>query len=98
VPTFSTEVVSAILSHMNGDHSSDNLLIARAFGAADATESVMSAVDDLAGTWIYSANGVEAELRIPWTAPISERVEIRREIVVVYENACARLGLAPRTH
>src|SRR5690606_38892887 len=31
---FDSDVVAAILRHMNGDHSDDNLLIARAFGAA----------------------------------------------------------------
>jgi hypothetical protein len=92
------ETVAAVLSHMNGEHSDDNLLIAQAFGSPDATAATMTAVDDVEGTWVYRAHGVETELTVPWSAPISERGEIRREIVVVYEAACARLGLTPRTH
>jgi Protein of unknown function (DUF2470) len=92
------ETVAAVLAHMNGEHPNDNILIAQAFGSPDATDATMTAVDDVGGTWVYRANGVETELTVPWSVPISERVEIRREIVVVYEAACARLGLTPRTH
>jgi Protein of unknown function (DUF2470) len=92
------EVISAVLAHMNGEHSNDNILIAQAFGSPGATEATMTAVDEVRGTWVYRANGVETELTVQWSTPISERAEIRREIVVVYEAACARLGLTPRTH
>jgi Protein of unknown function (DUF2470) len=98
VPVFLPEIVAAVLSHMNGDHSDDNQLIARAFGSSDAVAAMMTAVDEREGTWVYSVDGVDAEVRVPWTAPISERIEIRREIVVVYERACAILGVDPRTH
>ena len=30
--------------------------------------------------------------------PISERPEIRREVVALYDAACAKLGVAPRPH
>jgi Protein of unknown function (DUF2470) len=83
---------------MNGPHTDDNQLIARAFGSPDAVDATMTTLDDVGGTWMYFVDGVEAEVTVPWSMPISERIEIRREIVVVYENACGRLGLTPRTH
>ena len=98
VPTFSDDVVAAVLHHMNDDHLDDNLLIAQAFGSADATSSTMTTLDDLGATWQYSTPDGSHALVVPWSAPISERAEIRREVVVLYDAACARLGIAPREH
>lgn len=83
---------------MNGDHPEDNLLIARAFGSADATSATMIDVDETGGQWTYTVGGHSEALTIPWTAPISERAEIRREIVAVYDRACAKLAVPPRPH
>ena len=83
---------------MNNDHLDDNLLIARAFGESQATSSVMKSLDGSGGTWAYSGPAGEHELTVPWSTEISERAEIRREIVVLYDAACARLGITPRAH
>jgi hypothetical protein len=83
---------------MNDDHVDDNLLIARAFGSVDATSATMTTLDDLGGTWVYEATDGTHSLVVPWSAPISERAEIRREVVVLYDAACARLGIAAREH
>lgn len=98
VPVFSPDVVSAVLGHMNGEHLDDNVLIARAFGSRDATDAIMTGLDENGGTFSYASGGVDAEVTVPWTAPIAERAEIRREVVVLYERACAILGLEPRAH
>jgi len=98
VPTFSPEVVTAVLAHMNGDHLDDNLLIARAFGSLDAEAATMTTLDENGGTFSYAAAGEEHEVTVPWAAPISERAEIRREVVVLYERACGILGIEPRPH
>jgi hypothetical protein len=37
-------------------------------------------------------------VRVPWSGTITERSEIRREIVVLYDRACAKLGVTPRPH
>jgi hypothetical protein len=38
-------------------------------------------------------------LRVAWPgAPISERPEVRREVVALYDAACAELGVDPRPH
>ncbi len=91
---------------MNDDHSDDNLLIARAFGDRGATTAYMVDVDGHAGHWVYSAAAAdeivvaegETALRVEWSGPITERAEIRREIVVLYNRACAALGIEPRAH
>jgi hypothetical protein len=83
---------------MNDDHLDDNLLIARAFGNPDATSATMTTLDDLGGSWVYSAQGAEHELTVPWSEQISERPEIRREVVKLYDAACERLGIEPRPH
>ncbi|WP_293699055.1 DUF2470 domain-containing protein [uncultured Agrococcus sp.] len=97
--TFDAEIVTAVLRHMNGDHTDDNLLITRAFSEnPDAiTAATMTGVDGEAGVWEVTRDGETEELRIPWPGgPISERPEIRREVVVLYDQALQRLGLEPR--
>ena len=84
---------------MNGDHPDDNLLIAQAFGDPDAETSQMVDLDENEGTWVFTVAGDQRMLDVPWsTAPISERGEIRREIVVMYDRARAKLGITPRAH
>lgn len=83
---------------MNSDHNDDNLLIARAFGDPDAASATMTDLDESGGTWQYSTGGPQAELTVPWSTTIAERPEIRREIVALYDAACARLGITPRPH
>lgn len=98
MPTFSPEIVTAVLAHMNGDHLDDNLLIARAFGSPDAETATMTTLDENGGTFAYTTAGRGREVTVPWTAPISERAEIRREVVVLYDRACGILGVEPRAH
>lgn len=98
MPVFSPDIVMAVLAHMNGDHADDNLLIVRAFGDPDAASATMVALDHAGGTWRYTAGGAEHEVTVPWSTEISERAEIRREIVRLYDGACARLGIEPRAH
>ena len=95
---FPQTTVDAVLAHMNGDHPDDNLLIAQAFGHPDASAATMTTLDSLGGTWVYSSPDGDSEVTVPWTAEISERPDIRREIVVLYDRACEKLGLTPRAH
>jgi len=96
---FDPAIVAGVLHHMNDDHADDNLLFARAFGDRNATSARMVGVDGSGGEWVYStADETERPLRIDWSAPITERPEIRREIVAVYDRACALLGVEPRPH
>lgn len=102
---FDADVVSAILRHMNGDHTDDNLLISRAFspdGAAadgEITDAVMTGLDGDGGVWEITRAGVSSELRVAWpSGPISERPAVRREVVALYDIACEKLGVEPRPH
>ena len=85
---------------MNSDHTDDNLLIARAFGRPEAVGAVMTGFDGDGGDWdVADAAGSPSALRVPWPgAPISERPEVRREVVALYDAACAELGIEPRPH
>lgn len=100
--TFDSDVTTAVLRHMNGDHTDDNLLIARAFAessGAEITDAVMTGFDGDAGVWEITRDGAVAELRVPWPGgPITERPAVRREVVALYDAACARLGVEPRPH
>ncbi len=94
---FDATVVSAVIEHMNGDHNEDNLLIARAFGHPEATASSMTGLDATAGVWSVTDGGSAHELRVDWPAGrITERPEIRREVVALYRAACEKLGVTPR--
>jgi len=99
---FDADVTDAILGHMNGDHSDDNLLIARAFASASdvpITASVMTDLDGDGGVWQITRAGIPEELRVPWPGgPIDERPAVRREVVALYDAACEKLGLEPRPH
>lgn len=95
---FDSNVVDAVLRHMNSDHADDNLLIARAFVSPEASAARMVGLDGDGGTWLVRVGGEEREARVPWSTPVTERPEIRREVVVLYEAACAALGVPARDH
>ena len=98
MPAFSPDVIAAVLHHMNDDHTDDSLLIARAFGDRDADTASMTDLDENGGTFVYTVAGESRELTVPWTAPIAERPQIRREVVLMYRRACTELGIEPRAH
>jgi hypothetical protein len=99
VTTFAPDIVAAILRHMNGDHVEDNLLIARAFASPAATASTMVDLDGDGGVWEVTIEGEPRRASVAWLAgPITERAEVRREIVALYDDACTVLGVPPRPH
>jgi putative heme iron utilization protein len=93
---FPPEVVTAVLHHMNDDHTDDSLLIVRAFGAPDATGATMTGLDAEGGDWTAQVQGVPVPVRVPWPVPVVERADIRRAVVVLHDTARERLGLPPR--
>lgn len=98
---FDDAALAGVLGHMNNDHIDDNLLIARAFSPlADVIRAEMTTFDGDAGQWhVLTADGSEDVIRVPWPGgSITERREVRREIVALYDEACARLGISPRLH
>ncbi len=94
---FDASVIAAVTGHMNGDHPEDNLLIVRAFGYPEATGSTMTGLDNTAGVWRVEDASGEHEVRVEWpSGAISERPEIRREVVALYKTACEKLGVPAR--
>ncbi|MGO2139754.1 MAG: biliverdin-producing heme oxygenase [Leucobacter sp.] len=94
---FDAAVISAVTSHMNDDHVGDSLLIAKAFGFPEATASKMVGLDEHAGMWRVTDAEGEHDLRVEWpTSPITERPQVRRQVVELYKAACAKLGVPAR--
>lgn len=96
---FDERITEAVIGHMNDDHPEDSLLIARAFGAPQAEKSVMVDLDAHGGIWRVTEGSQTNDLRVNWpSGEISERPEIRREVVLLYREACEKLGVTPRPH
>lgn len=97
---FDPETRRAVLAHMNADHRDDNLLIARAFGEdPEIATAEMTGFDGDGGDWVVRRGGESSALRVAWPGgAITERPEVRREIVSLYDEACRRLGVTPRPH
>lgn len=93
---FSQDVVDAVLHHMNTDHTEDNLVIVRAFARRDAEAARMTGLDSDGGEWLATVAGADLPVRVAWPAPVTERPQIRKAVVELYDRACAELGLPPR--
>ncbi|MFE7845630.1 DUF2470 domain-containing protein [Microbacterium sp. NPDC057407] len=98
---FDMSVRDAVLAHMNGDHGDDNLLIAQAFGPGDdVVSATMTGFDGDGGSWeAHLFDGSRTIVRAAWLGgAITQRPEVRREIVALYDEACRRRGVEPRPH
>ena len=98
---FDDAALTGVLRHMNGDHADDNLLIVRAFAPeSEVIAATMIGFDGDGGDWrAQPLTGDEFVVRVPWPGgPITERAEVRREIVALYDESCRRLGIQPRPH
>ena|SRR5437868_5604158 len=92
---FTPDVVDAIKRHMNDDHTDDALLIVRALGdRPDATEATTS--DVTADAIRFTIDGGE-QVTVPWGETLTERAQVRKAVVVLYRQACAKLGLTARS-
>lgn len=94
---FSAEVVKAIMRHMNDDHTEDSVLIVRALGEQPgASGAVMTGMDADAIEFAAVVGGAEVPVRIPWRERLTERAQVRAEVVRMYERSRAALGLEHR--
>lgn len=99
--SFDDAALTGVLGHMNDDHGDDNLLITRAFALdAEVESATMTGFDGDAGIWRATlTDGAALNVRVPWPGgPITERREVRREIVALYDEACRVLGVEARPH
>ncbi|WFE97697.1 DUF2470 domain-containing protein [Micromonospora sp. WMMD987] len=94
---FDADVVHAVSRHMNDDHAGDSLLICRALGGCPAaTRARVTGLDADGMDFAVTLDDIEVPVRIPFAHRLTERAEIRREVVRMYEQACAALGVPPR--
>lgn len=92
---FGPDVVAAVTSHVNDDHADACLDIVRALGPMPAaTEACLEDVDAEAATFAAVAGGDVVRVRVPWARRITERAEIRTEIVALTDRATAALAAA----
>jgi hypothetical protein len=95
------DVVAAVRNHMNTDHADDCVVICRGLGGQpEATRATVSDVDADAIYFDATVGGQVVSVRIPFQQRITERAQIRHEVVRMYHEACDRLGIpmAERTN
>ena len=94
---FEQHVVDAVVRHMNDDHAEDSLLIVRALGGRpEATSAATTGVDAEAIAFSAQVDGRTEVVRVPWSAQLTERAQIRAEVTRMYHEACGILGVPPR--
>ncbi|MFF0176809.1 DUF2470 domain-containing protein [Micromonospora profundi] len=94
---FGPDVIAAVSRHMNDDHAEDTLLICRTLGGCPtATRARTTGLDADGVDFVATVDGVEVAVRVPFAHRLTERAEIRREVVRMYQEACVQLGIEPR--
>ncbi|WP_204745457.1 DUF2470 domain-containing protein [Glycomyces paridis] len=93
---FDPKVIAQICHHMNTDHAADTLVICRGAGGLPAAESArMTGFDGEGADFAAAVDGAESPLRVPWAAPLTERAEVRPEIVRIFTESKALLDARP---
>lgn len=89
--SFTEDVASGVVAHMNGDHGDDQLAIVRAHGAPSAASATLVTIgaDGLAFDVQDAAGAHESTRRmtVPWPMPIEQRSDIRRAVVMLMPRA-----------
>jgi putative heme iron utilization protein len=94
---FAPEESAAILAHMNGDHGADAVLMCRALGGLpDAESARVTGVDRAGMDFEAVVSGAPVATRIAWGRTLTARAEVRGEVVRLYQESCAALGIEPR--
>ncbi|HEU5129956.1 MAG TPA: biliverdin-producing heme oxygenase [Glycomyces sp.] len=92
---FGPEAVAAVCRHMNDDHADDTLVICRgAGGRPEAAAARMTGLDGDGGDYAVTVDGREEPLRIPWGRRLTERPEIRTEVVRLFTESRRLLDAA----
>lgn len=94
---FSPEVVAAIARHMNDDHADDNVTICRGLGSQPGTTAAtMTGMGPGGITFAATVDGADTpiDVVIPWGEAITERAQVRTEVVRMHAEASAALGLS----
>lgn len=90
---FPAEVVDQIVRHMNDDHADDNVLICRALGGQPgATAAHVSGVDADGISFVATVDGRPLPVRIPFSARLTERRQVRAEVIRMHAEAAAAVS------
>jgi putative heme iron utilization protein len=97
---FPTDVVAAVMRHMNEDHAEDTLVICRGLGGQPAAErATMVGMDRDGIDFMAEVGGQQVPVWLPWSEHLTERAQIRAEVTRLYHEARAVLdGEAANTH
>jgi putative heme iron utilization protein len=94
---FTAEVVAQVMAHMNDDHRDDSLLICRSLGGQPrASAARMSGMDSDGIDFTAVVEESDIPVRVPFSERLVERPQVRLEVVRMYQEACAALGVEPR--
>jgi putative heme iron utilization protein len=93
---FGPDVVEAIKRHMNEDHGSASLLICQQLGGQPEAEAAqMTGMDGQGIDFSALVRGEDVAVRLAWSTELTERPQVRAEVVRMYEEARAKAGLEP---
>lgn len=96
---FSPEVVAAIARHMNDDHAGDNVVICRGVGGRpDTTAATMTGMSPAGIEFAATVDDGTVPVVVPWSEPITERAQVRAEVVRMFAEASTALGLEIPEH
>jgi hypothetical protein len=97
-PTFSADVVEAICRHMNDDHPADCLRMVQGLAGVEATGATMSGLDADNAYFRADTHDGPVEVTLPWSERLTERAQVRLEVVRMHEEASRALGLEVATN
>jgi hypothetical protein len=94
---FDDAAVAAVVKHMNTEHADDPLLICRTLGRQPSARIArMVGFNETRALFSARIDGGDVDVWVPWSGPITERDQVRGEIVAMYRAACAQAGIKPR--
>ncbi|MEU5871487.1 biliverdin-producing heme oxygenase [Glycomyces sp. NPDC047369] len=89
---FEPKVVAAICHHMNHDHAADTLVICRGAGGQPGAHAArMTGFDGDGADFAAAVGGEEVVIRVDWARPLTERAEVRPEIVRIFTESKEQL-------
>ena len=89
------DVVAAVVTHMNGDHADDNVVICRGAGGRPAvTQARMTGLTAEAIVFAATEPGGEVVVRVPFGAPLSSRAEVREHVARLFHESVELLARA----
>jgi hypothetical protein len=94
---FDDAAVAAVVKHMNTERADDSLLICRTLGRQPSARIArMVGFNETRALFSARIDGGDVDVWVPWSGPITERAQVREEIVAMYRRACAQAGIKPR--